>query len=216
MKRTLGIATGISTLALTAAIAWAGNPVNCVPGPSCTGTDGADQIQGTDEEDLIKGLGGPDQINPQGADDVANGGPGDDYISESFSDGEDTMRGGSGDDYMEGGVEGDVLRGGPGDEQGNQVDRGAPFPEFRLTSMYGDQGGDRLLGGGGRDSMQGEEGRDLMKGGSGNDYLDAVNDDTAGTRDIVNCGRGFDRYSARAGDRVDDSCEQKVPATVEA
>jgi hypothetical protein len=82
--------------------------------------------------------------------------------------------------------------------------------------MYGDEAGDKLFGGGGRDSMQGEEGVDLMKGGAGNDYLDAVNDDTAGTRDTVDCGKGFDRYSARAGDKVDDNCEQKVPPTLEA
>ena len=188
MKRTLALAIGTATLALGAGIAWAGNPVNCLPGPSCTGTAGADQIQGTDEEDNIKGLGGPDDIRPQGADDIANGGPGGDYLSEIISDGEDTLVGGPGDDSMEGGVQGDVLRGGSGDERANRIFRGLQVPEFRQISMYGDQGGDRLFGGGGRDSMEGEEGADLMKGGAGNDYLDAVDDDAEGTRDRLIAG----------------------------
>jgi Ca2+-binding RTX toxin-like protein len=214
MKRTLGIATAISTLAITAGIALA-DVVNCLPGPSCTGTAGPDQIQGTDEEDRINGLGGSDDITPQGADDLANGGPGEDYLSELFSDGEDTLLGGGGDDYLEGGVQADVLRGGPGDERAAQVFRGTTVPDWRLISMYGDEGGDKLFGGGGRDSMQGEQGRDVMKGGAGGDYLDAADQDT-GARDVVDCGKGFDRYSAHAEDRVDDSCERKVPATIEA
>jgi Ca2+-binding RTX toxin-like protein len=78
-------------------------------------------------------------------------------------------------------------------------------------SMFGDEGNDKVFGNGGEDSLEGEEGRDVMSGGPGNDYIDAINDDTSGTKDKVNCGKGFDRYSARAGDKVADNCEKKVP-----
>jgi Ca2+-binding RTX toxin-like protein len=212
MKRTITIALALGTaLSVCAVAAWAENPVTCFPGPSCTGTSGPDQIQGTDEEDRINALGGADFVEPQGADDVVNGGPGEDFLSEFESDGSDTLIGGGAGDYLEGGVQGDVLRGGSGDEREQGPVRGAPFPSFRFVSMFGDEGNDRLSGGAGRDSMEGEQGRDVMKGGPDNDYLDAVNDDTDGTRDVVDCGKGFDRYSARAGDKVDDSCERKVP-----
>ena len=47
--------------------------------------------------------------------------------------------------------------------------------------------------------------------GTRDDYLDAINDDTPGTRDVLDCGKGFDRTpSPRSGDKVADNCERKI------
>ena len=105
-----------------------------------------------------------------------------DFLTESDTSGRDRMYGGEGDDArLEGGPEGDFLYGGPGDEG---------FAEDEDTEMFGDAGNDRLYGGPGRDAMEGEEGKDRMYGGAGNDYIDAVDDDTNDSVDIVRCGKG--------------------------
>jgi Ca2+-binding RTX toxin-like protein len=214
MKRTFALTLGVATTALAAGIAWAGPPIiDCKGGP-CTGTPAGETMNGSKLEDQISALGGNDSVFGNGADDVLKGGPGRDYVSENEGVlSADRLLAGPGDDYSEAGAGADVMRAGPGDDRAYDLFRGV-LPEFRQIAMYGDAGPDRMSGGRGDDSIEGEEGKDVMKGGSGNDYIDAVNDDTQGTRDEIICGKGFDRYSARAGDKVDDSCEQRVPTLI--
>jgi Ca2+-binding RTX toxin-like protein len=84
--------------------------------------------------------------------------------------------------------------------------------------MFGDEGNDKLYGGGGRDCMEGEEGTDEHYGGAANDFIDAVDDDL-GTPDLVDCGGGFDTAIVnRREDIVRGNCEDvfnlSVPTTV--
>jgi hypothetical protein len=60
--------------------------------------------------------------------------------------------------------------------------------------MFGDRGSDW---------MEGEQGDDVMNGGRGNDFLDAANDESAGGRDKVDCGKGNnDEAEVNANDDV--------------
>jgi Ca2+-binding RTX toxin-like protein len=207
----IGVAGGLVALVVAATALARGNPVLCTGGV-CEGTPGSDQMTGSANEDDMRGLGGDDSLRGQGSDDILRGGAGSDDLADGIGDGRDTMLGGKGPDTLQGGAEGDTLRGGPGDERGIFVPRGG-VPEYRIVDLFGDQGNDRIFGGPGRDSMEGEEGRDVLVGGSGSDFLDAVNDDTPGTRDRIECGRGFDRFVKGPGDKVDhQSCERRIPA----
>ena len=213
MRRALALAIGIASLAL-AGVALGGT-IHCTGGP-CTGSFGDDPMIGSDLKDEMHGLGGNDDMKGHDSDDLIDGGPGRDRLSEISDDtGNDTMLGGGGSDTrIEGGPGRDILRGGAGDERaGPEVARGLPvLPDWRLVEMFGDEGPDKIWGGGGDDSIEGEEGRDVMSGGGGNDYIDAVDDDTQAA-DVVRCGKGFDRFSARSEDTVDDNCEKRVPPT---
>ena len=202
---------GLASLVAASVALARGVPINCTGGV-CTGTSGFDSMNGSNFEDDIRGLAGDDGLFGNGADDILRGGSGQDFLSEDDDLSEDRLLGGADDDYLEGGFRADVLRGGAGDERQQGLLRGAPGPAFYKVSMFGDPGNDTLAGGSGDDSMEGEEGRDKMSGGSGSDYLDAIDDDTPGARDKLKCGKGFDRFRARAEDDVADDCEKRVPA----
>ena len=210
MKLVGRISAVCGLVVLLAASAAVARGLICTGGV-CKGTSGSDNLAGSNLKDDIRALAGDDFLFGNGADDILRGGKGGDLLSEEEDPSRDRLLAGKGDDYLEGGLQGDVLAGGPGDDRETGLLRGG-LPAFYAVSMFGDPGNDTISGGSGNDSMEGEEGRDKMKGGSGNDYLDAIDDDTPGTHDKLDCGKGFDRFRARPTDEVADNCEQRVPA----
>jgi Ca2+-binding RTX toxin-like protein len=228
----IGFIAGVA-LALGAGAALAASIV-CVGG-TCTGTDRPDRIIGSDGRDAIFARGNRDQVSARaGADELhGNGGPDDlcgesgndfyaagkrsDILSEfgtcgrdfrpagdGVSSGDDHMEGGGGNDFIEGNDGADVLIGGNGaDIQGSGTNGGQGY-----TQMYGDPGDDVLRGKEKADGMEGEEGDDRHFGGRGNDVIDASNDESPGSVDLVDCGDGFDRAIANRVDVVRPNCER--------
>ncbi len=194
MRTKAGLAATLVAATITAGVAWAGpTDIDCTMGGACAGTPNSEFLQGGPLRDQISALGGNDSMEGEGSVDL--------------------LRGNGGIDVLEGGEKGDTMRGGPGGDVGSLLARrGFPGPDT-FPGFFGDEGNDKIFGGGGDDHLEGEEGRDVMEGGTGTDYLDAINDDTQGTRDVLDCGKGFDRYSARSGDKVADNCERKIPSS---
>ena len=192
MRTWIGIALAAASVVLAAAgmAAAQGDEIDCTGGGECIGTPGSEFMQGGPLRDLISSLGGNDAMEGEGSRDV--------------------LKGGGGRDVLEGGEAGDVMRGGPGDDLELFKTRG-PGATFG-PGFFGDEGPDEMYGGGGDDYLEGEQGRDRMFGGSGRDYLDAINDDSKGTADKLDCGKGFDRYSAKPEDDVAGNCERRIPS----
>jgi len=193
MRTKAGLVATLVAATITAGVAWAGPPdIDCTMGGACAGTPKSEFLQGGPLRDQIAALAGDDGIEGEGAVDL--------------------LRGNGGADVLEGGPKGDTMKGGPGNDRAPFIGR-AGIPGLNTSpGFFGDEGNDKIIGGGGNDHLEGEEGRDVMKGGAGIDYLDAINDDTQGTRDVLDCGKGFDRYSARSGDKVAGNCERKIPS----
>jgi Ca2+-binding RTX toxin-like protein len=225
MRRTILVLLTTMALALLMAggVALAAD-ITCSSDP-CFGTPEDDHIDGTNNPEVIKALEGNDEIDGlDGADtlygrrgddtvgsgiiggndsDTSYGGRGDDWLSdtdysrhnnctgdEESCTGADTQHGGDGNDVLEGADEGDFIY---GEADGDQ--------------MFGDPGNDLISGGGGSDRMEGEEGSDDLRGGRGNDFIDAADDETAGSVDTVDCGGGTDEVIANENDVVSSDCE---------
>ncbi len=146
------------------------------------GTNGHDVLKGTDGKDNLIGLGGQDDLFGKGG-------------------GSDNLVGGEGKDNV---LAGDERRPGRGDK-----------------NLVGGPGNDAVFGGKGSDNMVGGEGNDLLfecclrefskdtlSGGSGNDVIDVSH--RPAVRDVVVCGRGFDRVLADRKDTVARDCERVV------
>ncbi len=113
--------------------------------------------------------------------------------------GRDLLRGGAGDDCLFGGEGADVLDADGGDDSlsgGDGRDR-----------LFGGAGNDRLVGGAKGDELHADAGddqlfpgtgRDRVWGGAGNDVISARD----GSRDVIDCGAGFDRVTADRRDRL--------------
>jgi Ca2+-binding RTX toxin-like protein len=171
-----------------------------------SGRGGRDTLSGELGADRLDGGAGEDRLRgdpPQGDDyytarirlrpDVLRGGPGDDTLTDSG--GANTLDGGSGDDLLEGGSGADRLIGGSGADW-----------------LNGHRGADRLSGGAGRDEMRGGSGADRLDGGAGVDRLfGGSGPDRVLARDRsadrADCGRGRDRATVDAKDRV-RACER--------
>jgi Ca2+-binding RTX toxin-like protein len=108
-------------------------------------------------------------------------------------DGDKNLVGGAGNDRMNGGEGFDDLMGGGGNDRIN-----------------GESGPDRILGQAGDDYLLDGEfragERDTLSGADGDDLLDTIN--RPATKDIVSCGRGFDRVLADANDAIAPDCEK--------
>ena len=223
MRRALLLAVMVSGLLVAFAGIALADIITC-NGGRCEGTQLPDDITGTDVRDRIFALGGGDFIQAFAGDDEINGNNGSDHIHgggdgndlhnggagpdslEEFGTmtGRDVMNGGSDADFIEGGLQGDTLRGQAGDE----CFSGSGF--FGVE-MFGDEGNDDLFGGTGEDCMEGEEGTDEHYGGDNNDFIDAVDEDELGTRDVVDCGGGFDTAEVREPeDIVRGNCENVI------
>jgi Ca2+-binding RTX toxin-like protein len=108
--------------------------------------------------------------------------------------GRDNLLGGRGKDVVFGGTGGDHnLVGGQGND-----------------AIIAGQGSDNALGGGGNDLLIDgalrESSNDTFVGGPGNDVL--VVSHVPAFRDVVVCGRGFDRVAADPKDTVASDCEK--------
>lgn len=120
--------------------------------------------------------------------DLIQGGPGVEGLLGHAGD--DCLEGAGGNDGLSGGTGVDRLSGGKGRDE-----------------LDGSAGSDRLGGGKGRDTLDGGPGADRLSGGKGRDRLlggpgadrIAARD---GARDVVVCGRGADRATVDAKDRV--------------
>src|SRR5215204_5813940 len=143
------------------------------------GTDRSDTLRGTNRADTLIGKGGNDVL-------IA-------------LDGRDYLLGGKGKDILFGGSK---RRPGSGDK-----------------NLVGGSGNDAVLGGRGSDNILGENGNDLvtdgpdrefstdrLSAGDGNDVVGVFNDPAV--KDIVSCGRGFDRVFADKKDLVAPDCEK--------
>lgn len=147
---------------------------------------GGDNLLGWEGKDWVFG---GDEERPRGGDKNSVGGPGNDGVLGG--EGSDNLLGASGNDLVN-----------------------------------GDNGSDSLLGGGGKDVLDGGRGSDRVVGGEGDDLLtdgpfratskdealgggDAIIvDNKPTTRDLVACGKGFDRVAADAKDVVAPDCER--------
>ncbi len=167
-----------------------------------SGELGADRLDGGAGQDTLRGdpAQGDDYYTPRIRlrPDVLRGGPGDDTLSDTG--GANRLEGGSGDDLIEGGSGADRLIGGPGADW-----------------LNGHRGADRLSGGAGRDEMRGGSGADRLSGGAGVDRLfGGSGPDRLLARDRsadrADCGRGRDRATVDAKDRV-HACERSTLAS---
>lgn len=146
---------------------------------SRVGTDGPDVLRGTDGKDNLLGLGGQDDLFGRGGNDNLLGGPGKDNVL-----GGDERRSRGGDKNLSGGPDNDAVFGGQGSD-----------------NIVGEDGNDLLV-----DGNLGESSRDKAAGGDGGDVIDVVN--RPAVKDVVVCGKGFDRVLADRKDAVASDCER--------
>ena len=143
------------------------------------GTEGSDVLKGTDGNDNLVGLGGQDDLFGKGGSDNLVGGPGKDNV---LGGGE--LRIGGGDKNLAGGPGNDFVVGGQGSD-----------------NIVGGDGNDFLIDGNLRESS-----RDNVAGGGGGDVI--IANHVPAVKDIVVCGRGFDRVLADTKDTVARDCER--------
>ncbi|MDQ3629806.1 MAG: hypothetical protein M3417_00715, partial [Actinomycetota bacterium] len=98
-------------------------------------------------------------------------------LSLAGGEGPDVLSGGPGSDRISGGGGDDLVRGGEGDDL-----------------LFGDEGNDQLQGDGGVDDFFGDDGDDVLRAADGID-------------ETLECGSGFDRVEADAGDVASFDCE---------
>ena len=168
------------------------------------GGSGMDTIHGGAGNDVIDGGADGDTLNGDAGDDFISGGSGGDQIDGGADNdtidgglGDDGINGGTGDDTIYGGYGSDIIHGGDGNDfiyafRNLYYDYGPGEldPDSSYTNyLFGDAGGDTLIGGnaadwlyggadsdtlngmGGDDLMFGEDGWDYMYGGEGGDYM---------------------------------------------
>ena len=146
------------------------------------GTDGPDTLRGTNGDDNLVGRGGNDRLFSLAGDDTLLGGPG-----------KDVVFGGRSVEHFSGGDK--DLDGGPGNDHVN-----------------GGRGSDNILGGRGNDwvfegAEPGDAKIDNLSAGAGNDAVWVLNWGPVG-KDVLSCGRGFDRVIADRTDVIADDCER--------
>ena len=160
------------------------------------GTDGPDTLRGTNRADNLLGEGGNDVLFGLGGSDNLVGGPGKDWVlggnERRAGGGDKNLLGESGNDAVLGGRGSDNMVGGAGNDL---------LDGFRGSDrMVGDRGNDLLIDGPEREAFT-----DTLLGGPGNDLLGAFN--SPAFKDVVVCGRGFDRVTAERKDVVATDCE---------
>jgi len=181
------------------------------PGPTLTGTSGADALLGDSSVETLSGLGGNDVIFGAGGNDTLHGGDGNDYLNGGTGNdtvtgdaGNDTLYGFSGNDSLSGGEGNDVLQGGAGNDVldgGNGIDT-AVYSDATsgVTVNLGTTTAQAVGGGLGSDTLTSIENLagsafgDTLTGSSGNNTLTGA----AGS-DTINPGLGNDTVNAGAG-----------------
>lgn len=164
------------------------NEVRCGP-PASAGLaataftgDGADSVLA--DIGIVFLGGGRDHGVAEGASVFA--GPGNDRLISAT--GGNLLSGDAGRDHLSGAGANDILVGGPGRDL-----------------IVGRGGADSFDGGSGADFVAGGPGRDEIRAADGDDRIHAAD----AHRDIVDCGRGYDRAVIRANDRAFD-CERVI------
>ena len=147
-----------------------------------SGGPGNDTLRGTNGTDALEGNGGNDDLLGLGGTDALSGGKGRDALlggnERAPQGGDKALKGGPGGDAVLGGKGLDALSGGPGDD---------------------------LLFEGGLFEVQ-DQAQDALAGGDGRDAIDAHN--KPASKDVIDCGRGFDRVSVDSKD-ITKNCERK-------
>jgi len=146
------------------------------------GTNGPDTLKGTNGADNLLGKGGNDKLYALAGRDNLLGGPGKDIV---FG-GNERFELSGGDKNLLGGPGNDFVNGGKGSD-----------------NVVGGKGND-LLG----DGELRESSMDTLSGGDGNDVI--LVDNKPAAKDIVVCGRGFDRVLADRADVIAPDCETMV------
>jgi Ca2+-binding RTX toxin-like protein len=216
------ITSANSLLAIKFCVATANPCLGTDEDDNMTGDDGMNLIYGRGGNDIISAKGAHDEIfgdvgndNMSGGDDndrifgdlgndYLTGGDGNDYMHGEFFDapvgGPDIMNGEGGNDEMYGDVGNDNMSGGVGNdimygwEDNNELDGGEGN-----DVVVGWTGNDMMRGNDGDDVMYGFQGSDMIQGGPGNDTIYHNADahpaptDPDGSKDVINCGDGYDR-----------------------
>jgi Ca2+-binding RTX toxin-like protein len=133
------------------------------------------------------------------------------------TNGADNLIGNGGNDILLGLAGNDRLLGGPGKDIVNGGTLAEPFGGKK--NLVGGDGNDAVQGGLGSDNVVGGDGndwvvagevenpvKDTLSGGDGNDVLAVINDPAG--KDVVACGRGFDRVLADRADLLAPDCER--------
>jgi len=189
MQRVILLLTMMAaTLVVASGVALAMNKI---------GTNGPDTLKGTNGADNLLGKGGNDVLFSLAGRDNLLGGEGKDWVlggnEQRPLGGDKNLVGGPGNDGVLGGEDSDNLAG----NSGNDYADGGP-------------GADKILGGQSNDYLLDGERRggatDTLTGGEGDDVLDPFN--KPAKRDVVMCGRGFDRVLADTQDAVAPDCEK--------
>jgi Ca2+-binding RTX toxin-like protein len=144
------------------------------------GTNGPDTLRGTNRSDTLVGRGGNDRLFSLAGRDNLLGGPGKDVV---FG-GNERLEISAGDKNLLGGPGNDFVNGGKGSDD-----------------VVGGKGND-LLG----DGALRESSGDNLSGGDGNDVI--LVDNKPASKDVVVCGRGFDRVLADRADVIAPDCEK--------
>ena len=145
------------------------------------GTNGPDTLRGTNGDDNLLGLGGNDRLFAQRGDDNLLGGPGKDVVTAETKSG----RSYGGHKNMAGGPGNDVVFGGKGSD-----------------NLTGGEGNDYVI-----DGYEVDPNKDAISAGDGNDALWVWNRPAG--KDVVACGRGFDRVFADRDDLLAPDCERE-------
>jgi hypothetical protein len=142
-------------------------------------------------------------------------------VNKIGTNGPDTLRGTNRDDNLLGKGDNDLLFALAGEdnllgEEGNDFLLGENGSD---SAVVGGEGKDLVEGGRGADRIVGGEGTDILiegaldnpwkddlSGGDGDDIF--VVDNVPATKDLVSCGRGFDRVLADRKDAVAPDCER--------
>jgi Ca2+-binding RTX toxin-like protein len=146
------------------------------------GTNGPDTLTGTDGDDNLSGRGGNDRLFSLAGRDNLLGGPGKDVV---FG-GNERLEISAGDKNLLGGPGNDFVNGGKGSDD-----------------VVGGKGNDLLGDGALRESSE-----DDLSGGDGNDVI--LVDNKPVSKDVVVCGRGFDRVLADRADVIAPDCEKML------
>jgi hypothetical protein len=216
------------------------------------GGDGTDSLVGNNLANALDGDNGADSLSAGGGDDTVTAASYNDVGADAVgleTRGADTIDCGPGDDLVYYDVSdkqvncellvlvrdfGYVYGGTPGPDR-IIADRGPAFVHGNLgndrlgvtrfaggTSLFGDEGNDRLAGNTGSDRIEGGLGNDVLVGAEGDDRLfgnrglDRIaagpGADTISARDgqadTISCGSGRDRVTADRRDRIGRDCER--------
>jgi Ca2+-binding RTX toxin-like protein len=147
-------------------------------------------------------------------------------VTKIGTNGPDTLRGTNRADNLIGKGGNDILLGLAGNDQllggaGKDIVNGGTLAEpfGGKKNLVGGRGNDAVQGGLGSDNVVGGDGndwvvagevenpvKDTLSGGDGNDVLAVINDPAG--KDVVACGRGFDRVLADRADLLAPDCER--------